>query len=78
MTNAIFIPITQKQIEGEAVQTVDARALHTFLGVKTPFKQWIERRISDYTFLFNRDFWEFSGKKTFGIFSKEATEYALS
>jgi len=78
MADNVFIPITQKQIEGAPALTVDARELHQFLGVETPFAQWISRRIADYTFLCNRDFWEFSAKKAFGIFKRETTDYALS
>ncbi|KAA6405797.1 antA/AntB antirepressor family protein [Candidatus Tokpelaia sp.] len=78
MTNAIFIPITQKQIEGEAVQTVDARALHEFLGVKEKFASWITRRITDFDFQENADFLPFSEISEKGLFRRPRQEYALS
>ena len=36
---------------------VDARELHTFLGVKKQFTDWIEPKINDYGFAINSDFY---------------------
>lgn len=43
-------------IEGESVQTVNARDLHRFLEVKTRFNDWIANRIADFNFVENQDF----------------------
>ncbi|WP_375656004.1 antA/AntB antirepressor family protein, partial [Bartonella sp. AA83SXKL] len=43
-----LIKITEQTIDQEAVQTVNARELHTFLEVKSNFRDWIKNRIEDY------------------------------
>lgn len=43
-------------INGETIQTVNARDLHEFLEVKSAFKDWIARRIADYGFLDGADY----------------------
>ena len=40
-----IIALSAANIGGEQIQTVNARDLHAFLGVKTEFKDWIARRI---------------------------------
>ncbi len=50
------IPIKGNQIDGEATQTVDARDLHTFLNIDTPFKDWFHRRVKKYGFIKDLDF----------------------
>ena len=37
-------------------QVVSGRDLHEFLEVKTPYTQWVERKIEKYGFVENRDF----------------------
>ena len=37
-------------------QVVSGRDLHKFLEVKTPYTQWVERKIEKYGFIENRDF----------------------
>ena len=44
------IPVTQKQVNGQSVQMVNARILHQFLGVEWDFSTWIKRRIKHYAF----------------------------
>ena len=51
-----LINITSNHIEGEAVQTVDARELHAFLEVGKDFSNWIKDRIDQYGFVENQDF----------------------
>ena len=38
------------------IQAVNARELHTFLGSKRQFTDWIKKRIGDYDFVENQDF----------------------
>lgn len=51
-----LIPITEKAINNESIQTVNARELHAFLQVKSRFNDWFANRINDYDFLENQDF----------------------
>jgi anti-repressor protein len=37
-------------------QAVDARELHEFMEVQTPFHKWVKRRINEYDFIENEDF----------------------
>ena len=54
-----IIALSAANIGGEQIQTVNARDLHAFLGVKTEFKDWIARRIKDFGFVENTDFCSF-------------------
>lgn len=54
--NNSIIQITSSEISGEAVQGVNARELHGFLGVDTRFNDWLSRRIEEYEFVENKDF----------------------
>ncbi|MET3590523.1 phage anti-repressor protein [Bartonella silvatica] len=40
-----LIDINQTKIDGELVQTVNARDLHAFLEIKSEFRNWIKNRI---------------------------------
>lgn len=70
-----LININQTQIDGELVQTVDARDLHAFLEVKTSFKDWIIRRIKECKFKEGYDFCSFLSESSGGRPSKD---YALT
>lgn len=54
--SAIPMIVTPRQIGTETVPAVDARELHGFLGVATPFRDWVSRRIETYGFLEGEDF----------------------
>ncbi|MCM1128995.1 MAG: phage antirepressor KilAC domain-containing protein [Alistipes senegalensis] len=54
-----LIKINQQAINGNAVQTVNARELHAFLEVKTRFNDWIKKRIEEYGFVEGVDFVKF-------------------
>lgn len=54
--NKTLIPIQPQQFNGETVDTVNARELHTFLESKQQFSDWIKGRIDTYQFLENQDF----------------------
>ena len=51
-----LIPLQPQTINGNAVETVSARELHTFLEVQTRFNDWIKNRINEYGFVENQDF----------------------
>jgi len=51
-----IIPVVPSTINGQSVQTVDARALHSFLEVDTRFNDWVNRRIDEYGFAQDVDF----------------------
>ena len=55
-----LIPLHSQTIDGNAVETVNARELHTFLGVQTRFNDWITTRISEYEFVENQDYVRFT------------------
>ena len=54
--NGLAMTIMPCVIGVEAVPAVDARELHGFLAVATPFRDWITRRIETYGFLEGEDF----------------------
>lgn len=51
-----LIPVTTSDFDQGQVLTVDARALHAALEVKTRFSDWIQRRITEHCFTQNVDF----------------------
>ena len=51
-----LIPVTIGQIGGQAIQTANARDLHSFLEVGKDFSNWIKDRIDQYEFVENQDF----------------------
>lgn len=51
-----LVAISEDTFNGESVLTVNARDLHTFLGVSTRFNDWIQRRIAEYDLVEGLDF----------------------
>lgn len=51
-----LVPVAQSTWNGDSVQTVNARSLHTFLEVKSKFADWVTRRIEQYEFVQGIDF----------------------
>ena len=51
-----LIPLQSQTIDGNAVETVNARELHAFLEVQTRFNDWIKNRIEKYEFVENQDY----------------------
>lgn len=51
-----IIPVVPSTINGQSVQTVDARTLHSFLEVDTRFNDWVNRRIDEYGFTQDIDY----------------------
>ena len=68
----MLIPISNQVISDDREEpTVNARDLHAFLEVQTPFSMWIKRRIEEYGFTQSIDFsasqfCEASETKTYG------------
>ena len=69
------LAISPASIDGNLVQTVNARDLHAFLGVATSFRDWIARRIAEYGFAEGKDFCSFLSESQGG---RPAKEYALT
>ena len=51
-----LIKITPMQINGDEVNSVNARTIHEYLEVGTKFSDWIKRAIEKYDFEENKDF----------------------
>ena len=51
-----LIPLHSQTIDGNAVETVSARELHSFLESKRDFSTWIKSRINEYDFIENQDY----------------------
>ena len=70
-----FPTVSNGKIGGEQIQTVNARDLHEFLEVKTSFNDWINRRVQDYDFEEEKDFYSFLSESGYG---RPTKEYAIS
>lgn len=57
--NTQLIPVVASVIGNQTVNTVDARALHTFLEIGRDFSTWIKARIEEYSFEADKDFCSF-------------------
>lgn len=55
-TPTAFPTLSKVLIGNELIETVDARAFHSALGVKRDFSTWFRERIDSYNFLENQDF----------------------
>ena len=75
MNEIVPIIVMPLQIQGEAVQTVNARELHGFLDVGTAFNDWISRRIEMYGFKEDSDFYSFLSESVGG---RPNREYAIT
>lgn len=51
-----LIPMSDSDIGGQSVRTVNLRDLHAFLEVKSEFRNWVKNRIDDFGFVENQDF----------------------
>lgn len=71
-----LINIETKNINGELIQTVNARDLHAFLESKQKFADWIKDRIQQYGFIESQDFIVILGKTPNG--GRPAKEYHIS
>jgi phage anti-repressor protein len=71
-----LITISEEEIDGHLVETVDPRELHRILGVITRFNDWFSRRVDDYLFLEGIDFIGYSNLSKTKI--NDAIEYRIS
>lgn len=51
-----LIKLTDNDVGGEQIRTVNARDLHDFLGVKSKYQDWFKNRVKDFGFVENQDF----------------------
>ena len=51
-----LIPLHPQTIDGNAVETVNARELHAFVESKQDFSTWIKNRIYEYDFVESQDY----------------------
>ena len=51
-----LIKIEKSQIGSEVINSVNAREIHSYLEIKTPFSMWIKRAIEKYDFEDGQDF----------------------
>ncbi|HHL0958878.1 TPA: antA/AntB antirepressor family protein [Serratia marcescens] len=58
--NTQLVPVFDGAISNEPTLLCNARDLHKFLGVKRDFSTWINERVSEYEFIANLDYIEFS------------------
>lgn len=79
MTNSTIstnlIEINQTKVDGELIQTVNARDLHEFLEVTSRFNDWILNRIKDFGFEEGSDYSTFTENLVKG---RPAKQYAIS
>ena len=73
-----LIQVEERQIGDGAIQTVNARDLHAFLGSKRQFADWISERIQKYGFVENQDFVIFSQNCEKPKGGRPAKEFALT
>jgi len=52
-----LIKINNVTMDGEEINSVDARELHEFLEIRKQFTDWIKPKIKDYGFVVNSDFY---------------------
>ena len=69
-----LIPVFAGSLQGQSVQLVDARLLHSFLEVVTRFNDWITRRIEEYEFIDGQDFYSILSKTS----GRPSQEYHLT
>lgn len=51
-----LIPVQPKEVDGQQINTVNARELHAFLGVGKKFTDWAKDRIEQFGFVEGQDF----------------------
>ena len=73
-----LIPLHSQTINANAIETVNARELHAFLGVNTKFSDWIKSRINEYDFVENQDFVSFSENSEKPNGGRPTVEYYVS
>ncbi|EEQ8956876.1 antA/AntB antirepressor family protein [Escherichia coli] len=72
-----LIPVFNGTIDNETTLLVNARDLHTFLGVGKRFASWITERIAEYGFVENQDYIAISQKREIG-YGRGKKDYHLT
>ncbi|EFA8916184.1 TPA: antA/AntB antirepressor family protein [Escherichia coli] len=72
-----LIPVFNGTIDNETTLLVNARDLHTFLGVGKRFASWITERIEEYGFVENQDYIAISQKREIG-YGRGKKDYHLT
>ncbi|ENR8307600.1 antA/AntB antirepressor family protein, partial [Escherichia coli] len=72
-----LIPVFNGTIANETTLLVNARDLHTFLGVGKRFASWITERIEEYGFVENQDYIAISQKREIG-YGRGKKDYHLT
>ncbi|SDX53255.1 anti-repressor protein [Nitrosomonas oligotropha] len=78
MTNTSLVPVFTGTISNQSVQLCNARDLHCFLEVGTKFADWINGRITHYSFIQDEDYFLNFGNRSDGRAGKRRTEYHLT
>ena len=73
-----LIKLQPQTINGNTVETVSARELHTFLEVQTRFNDWIATRINEYGFIENQDFVSFTENSVKPKKGRPSQEYYIT
>lgn len=73
-----LIQISQTNINNELTQTVNARELHTFLGVGKDFSNWIKDQVTRARLVENRDFVKVAEKGELSKTGQVKVEYYLT
>lgn len=79
MNSQNIIPVFSGRLpDSSETLLCDARKLHEFLQVETPFNKWINRRIKEYGFQENQDFLSFGQNCLKPQGGRPTTEYHLT
>ncbi|MCP4668095.1 MAG: phage antirepressor Ant, partial [Deltaproteobacteria bacterium] len=73
-----LIKVQKREINGENINSVDARELHEFLESRQEYTSWIKNRISKYDFAQGIDFTSFDNSIKRETGSTTRTEYIVS
>ena len=73
-----LIPLQLQTINGDTVETVSARELHSFLESRQDFSTWIKNRIERYEFVENKDYISFHRKMERVVGGTVRIEYFVS
>jgi len=73
-----LIPVVDFQIGDATVPAVNARELHTFLGVGKVFAAWIQERITQYRFIEKSDFEVFSDSGNNPLGGRPSKDFMIS
>jgi len=73
-----LIEVNMNIIGGEEVNSVNARDIHNYLGVKTKFADWIQRAIKKYDFIENEDYLVLKNEKQVNNQIRVSKEYIVT